>query len=227
MFTPQERDKLFLAMAAMVARDRKARGVKLNYPEAVAIISAQILEWAREGKSVAELMTLGATILKADDLMPGIPSMIESVQVEATFPDGTKLVTVHHPIRGSVDDTEIPGILFPAEGELTGLEARSVQTLKVVNTGDRPVQVGSHFHFFEVNKKLDFDRSLAWGHRLNIAPGTAIRFEPGLSYQVELIELGGEREVYGLNALTSGSLDASGAKKTALANAKSKGFRGA
>jgi len=99
MYSPQERDKLFLSMAAMVAKDRKNRGVKLNYPEANAIIASQIIEWAREGKRVADLMGLGGTILKREDCMSGIPEMLEKVQVEATFPDGTKLVTVHNPIQ--------------------------------------------------------------------------------------------------------------------------------
>ena len=97
--SPREKDKLLLYTAAMVARDRKQRGVKLNYPEAVALISAEILEGAREGKSVAELMSYGTTLLKREDVMEGIPEMIDEVQVEATFPDGTKLVTVHNPIQ--------------------------------------------------------------------------------------------------------------------------------
>lgn len=96
--TPREKDKLLLSMAAIVAERRKARGVKLNYPEAVAMISSVILEGARDGKSVAELMTLGTKVLTREDVMLGVPEMIPEVQVEATFPDGTKLVTVHHPI---------------------------------------------------------------------------------------------------------------------------------
>ena len=99
MFTPHEREKLLLAVAAMVARDRLARGVKLNYPEATAIIASQILEWAREGRSLADIVELGPEILAAEQVMSGIPEMIPSVQVEATFPDGTKLVTLHHPIQ--------------------------------------------------------------------------------------------------------------------------------
>jgi urease subunit gamma len=96
--TPREKDKLLLFTAALVAERRLARGVKLNYPETVAYISAQILEGARDGKSVAELMSLGKTFLSRDDVMDGIPELVQEVQVEATFPDGTKLVTVHHPI---------------------------------------------------------------------------------------------------------------------------------
>src|SRR5205809_1865003 len=96
--TPREKDKLLIFTAALVAERRKARGLKLNYPEAVAFISAAILEGARDGKSVSELMGWGATILKRDEVMEGVPEMIPEIQVEATFPDGTKLVTVHHPI---------------------------------------------------------------------------------------------------------------------------------
>ncbi|HBE16549.1 MAG TPA: urease subunit gamma [Cyanobacteria bacterium UBA11159] len=97
--SPQEKDKLLIFTAALLAERRKDKGLKLNYPEAVAYISAAILEGAREGRSVAELMSYGTTILKSDDVMEGIPEMVQEVQVEATFPDGTKLVTIHHPIR--------------------------------------------------------------------------------------------------------------------------------
>lgn len=96
--TPREKDKLLIFTAALLAERRKARGLKLNYPEAVAFISAALLEGAREGKSVQELMSSGATLLGRADVMEGVPEMIPDLQVEATFPDGTKLVTVHHPI---------------------------------------------------------------------------------------------------------------------------------
>ena len=96
--TPREKDKLLIFTAALVAERRKARGLKLNYPEAVAFLSAAILEGARDGRSVAELMSFGTTLLERGDVMEGVPEMIPEIQVEATFPDGTKLVTVHHPI---------------------------------------------------------------------------------------------------------------------------------
>jgi urease subunit gamma len=97
--TPREKDKLLVAMAAEVARKRLARGIKLNYPEAVALITDFVVEGAREGVSVADLMSEGATVLGRDQVMEGVPEMIDEIQVEATFPDGTKLVTVHQPIR--------------------------------------------------------------------------------------------------------------------------------
>ena len=97
--SPREKDKLLISLAAIVARNRKERGVKLNYPEAIALISDFVVEGARDGKSVAQLMEAGAHVVKKEDCMTGIPDMIHEVPVEATFPDGTKLVTVHHPIR--------------------------------------------------------------------------------------------------------------------------------
>jgi len=97
--TPQEKDKLLIFTAALLAERRKAKGLKLNYPEAIAFITAEIMEGAREGRTVAQLMSYGATLLSRDDVMESIPEMIHDVQVEATFPDGTKLVTVHQPIR--------------------------------------------------------------------------------------------------------------------------------
>ena len=100
--TPREKDKLLISLAAMVARDRRNRGVKLNHPEAIALISDFVVEGAREGRSVADLMEAGAHVVTVEDCMTGISAMIDTVQVEATFPDGTKLVTVHHPIRKAV-----------------------------------------------------------------------------------------------------------------------------
>ena len=142
---PREKDKLLLFTAGLLAERRKARGLKLNYPEAVAYISAAILEGARDGRNVAELMTYGTQLLTSDDVMEGVPELISEVQVEATFPDGTKLVTVHQPIQ--------PSRLVPGEVVATGADielnaGRDTVTLDVANTGDRPVQVGSHYHFF-------------------------------------------------------------------------------
>jgi urease subunit gamma/beta len=204
--SPQEKDKLLIFTAALLAERRKARGLKLNYPEAVAFITAAVLEGARDGRTVAELMAYGTELLGPDDVMDGIAELIPEVQVEATFPDGTKLVTIHHPIQQK--GTVVPGEILVADADPLVLNAgRETVTLEVKNTGDRPVQVGSHYHFYEVNPALVFDREKARGFRLNIAAGTAVRFEPGQSRSVELCALAGERAVYGFRGEIMGSLD--------------------
>jgi urease subunit gamma/beta len=203
--TPREKDKLLVALAAMVARKRLKRGVKLNHPEAVALITDFVVEGARDGRTVAELMEAGAHVLSAHQVMDGIASMIHDIQVEATFPDGTKLVTVHHPIRGA-DDKHIPGEVLAAPGEILMNEGRETVTLEVSNTGDRPIQVGSHYHFFETNPALRFERAKTKGFRLDIPAGTAIRFEPGQSRSVRLVALAGKREVQGFRQEVMGKV---------------------
>ena len=209
--TPREKDKLLLFTAALLAERRKARGLKLNYPEAVAYISAAILEGARDGRTVAELMEAGTRLLSEADVMEGVAELITEVQVEATFPDGTKLVTVHQPIP--VSRPAGIGAVEAAPGTITLNDGRATLRLEVANTGDRPIQVGSHYHFFETNDALRFDRTAARGFRLNIPAGTAVRFEAGDTKRVELVALTGRREVYGLQAKINGRLDAKPAAK--------------
>lgn len=203
--TPREKDKLLIAMAAMVARKRLERGVKLNYPEAIALISDFVVEGARDGRSVADLMQAGAHVLTTDQVMPGIAEMIYDVQVEATFPDGTKLVTVHQPIRQASGEVQ-PGAIETLDGDITLNADRSSISLVVANTGDRPIQVGSHYYFAETNSALSFDRERAHGMRLDIPAGTAVRFEPGQTREVNLIPVGGSREIYGFQQKTMGKL---------------------
>jgi urease subunit gamma/beta len=210
--SPREKDKLLIFTAALLAERRKARGLKLNYPEAVAYISAAILEGARDGRTVAELMSAGAKLLTADEVMDGVPELIPEVQVEATFPDGTKLVTVHQPIPGG--RAPAPGEIIAADGpDLVINEGHPTITVEVANTGDRPIQVGSHYHFYETNPGLRFDRARTRGMRLNIPAGTAVRFEPGQTRAVELIPYGGDRVVYGFRGEVMGPLDGKRPKK--------------
>ncbi|CAA2144554.1 urease subunit gamma [Methylobacterium bullatum] len=205
LLTPREKDKLLVAMAAQVARNRLARGVKLNYPEAIALITDAVVEGARDGRSVSELMQAGAHVLTADQVMEGIAEMIHDIQVEATFPDGTKLVTVHHPIRGA-PSSDVPGTVTTLSGEIVFNDGAPRTLLTVSNVGDRPIQVGSHYHFYEVNPGLTFEREKARGQRLDIAPGTAVRFEPGATREVSLVPLLGARTVYGFRGDVMGSL---------------------
>ena len=222
--TPKETDKLMLHLAGTLAKERKDRGLKLNYPEAIAYISSELLELARDGHSVTELMSMGAKMLTSEDVMDGVPEMIHEIQLEATFPDGTKLVTVHQPITGN--GAVKPGEILTEEGEIELNAGKDKAQITVTNTADRPIQVGSHFHFFEVNKALEFNRNLAYGMRLDIPAGTAVRFEPGESKRVELVEIGGTREGYGLNGLVEGSMDEEEIKKKALKKAAERGFKG-
>mmetsp|Transcript_66682 Transcript_66682/g.124538 ORF Transcript_66682/g.124538 Transcript_66682/m.124538 type:complete len:868 (-) Transcript_66682:144-2747(-) len=227
--SPREIDHLELAQAGQLAMRRLARGLRLNHPEAVALIASQMQERIRDGVPVAELMTLGKQLLGRRQVLPGVPNMVPDVQIEATFPDGTKLLTVHNPIcaqdgnlaealRGSflpvpeLDSFEAtdapdapPGEVIPAEG--AGIElnkGRSLVELTVTNTGDRPIQVGSHYHFIETNGALSFDRAAAFGKRLNIVSGSSVRFEPGQSLQVTLCDIAGAKRVVSGNRLVNG-----------------------
>lgn len=245
--TPRELDKLVLHQAGFLAQKRLARGVRLNHPEAVALIATQLLEFIRDGRSVAELMDLGRQLLGVEDVADGVAEMIDEVQVEGTFPDGTKLVTVHHPIvarRGSLElalygsfltpaettlssggrSAEAPvaltsraGEIAIAEGELVLNEGRESVRLPVTNRGDRPIQVGSHYHFIETNRALQFDRSAAYGRRLDIPAGTAVRFEPGETKTVDLVPIAGRRVIRGGNALADGPVTDDGRARAVAA----------
>jgi urease subunit gamma/beta len=197
--TPSEQEKLLLAVAGMVARDRRARGVRLNHPEAVALLSTWVIERARDGATVAELMEQGRGVLQPGDVMDGVAEMLHDVQVEATFPDGRKLVTLHDPIGAGAG--EGPGATRVDDGTVelnADREPDERITLVVLNTGDRPVQIGSHLHLAEANTALEFDRDAASGFRLDIPSGTSQRFEPGASREVTAVALRGTRRVPGI-----------------------------
>ena len=244
--SPREIDKLLLHNAGFLAQKRLARGVRLNYPESIALIATQLLEFIRDGHRVAALMDLGRKFLGRNQVLPGVPEMIYDVQVEGTFPDGTKLVTVHHPISAEdgdltlalygsflpvppftafkpLPDTGEPGAMEVLTGEIELNAGREVVTLAVTNLGDRPVQVGSHYHFIETNPSLRFDRAKAYGKRLDIPAGTAVRFEPGETKTVKLVEIAGNKVIRGGNNLASGAVNDSG-KENASKQAKEKGF---
>ncbi len=262
--SPRELDKLTLHQAGFLAQKRLARGVRLNHPEAVALIATQLLEFIRDGRRVAELMDLGRQFLGRNQVMPGVPEMIYDVQVEGTFPDGSKLVTVHHPIasengnlalalhgsflpvpelsafKAGADDSRLPrplgggegrgegaawepGGYAITEGEIELNAGRPTVTLPVTNLGDRPVQVGSHYHFIETNASLRFDRAQSYGKRLDIPAGTAVRFEPGETKTVKLVEIAGNKVIRGGNNLASGVVSDAG-RAAAMERVKAGGF---
>ncbi len=207
---PRDVDKLVLHTAGFLAQKRLARGVRLNYPEAIALIATQLLELIRDGVRVAELMDLGRTFLGRYQVMDGIPDLVTEVQVEGTFPDGTKLVTVHHPIVADHGDLSLAlygsflpvpdrsvfstvpevmtaGEILVGQGEIELNAGRPTVEVVVTNTGDRPIQVGSHCHFIETNRALAFDREAHAGMHLDIPAGAAVRFEPGERKTVRLV----------------------------------------
>lgn len=248
--SPREVDHLTLHQVGALAQKRLARGLRLNYPEAVGLIAAVVLELIRDGRSVSELMSLGATLLGRRQVLPGVAELIHDVQVEGTFPDGTKLVTVHHPIAAEHGDLALalygsflpvpelsvfaesaepaqalePGALRLAEGAITLNQGRPTLSLRVTNTSDRPIQVGSHYHFGETNPYLRFDRVAAFGHRLDIPAGTAVRFEPGEAKTVTLVPIAGARVIRGGNALADGAADDPAVRARYTAQVAERGF---
>ncbi|KAH7515529.1 urease [Ziziphus jujuba] len=246
--TPREVEKLGLHNAGYLAQKRLARGLKLNHTEAAALIASQILEFVRDGdRSVAELMDLGKQLLGRRQVLPAVPYLLDSVQVEGTFPDGTKLITIHDAIASENGNLELalhgsflpvpplekfpwvvdninPGdIIYGSSDPIAINSGRKAVILRVVNTGDRPIQVGSHYHFIEVNPSLVFDRWKAYGMRLNIAAGTATRFEPGDCKKVTLVKIGGNRVIRGGNGIADGPVDDAKFKEVMEA-VKSRGF---
>ncbi|CAL1270175.1 unnamed protein product [Larinioides sclopetarius] len=236
--TPREQESLLIHQAGYLAQKRLARGCRLNHPEAVALIACQIQEFIRNGDTVVQLMNKGQLLLGRKQVMHGVEDMIHDVQIEATFPDGTKLVTVSHPIcrengdlslalygsflpipdidifqkKEENDDRDskvrriIPGGAIPKKGvgSIIINEGRKRVALKIASVCDRPIQIGSHYHFIEVNKDLVFDRAKSYGMRLDIPAGNAVRFEPGEIKTVTLVEIGGGKIITGGNNLCNG-----------------------
>ncbi|MFJ2827198.1 urease subunit gamma [Streptomyces sp. NPDC087263] len=220
--TPTERDRLLLFSAAELARARKARGLKLNVPEATALIADTVCEAARDGRRLAEAIECARSVLGPGDVLPGVADVVTEVHVEAVFDDGSRLAVVSDPIGGGLGD-QAPGALLPGP---THAEPAAVLRLLVTNTATVPVSVTSHFHFFEVNPRLDFPRAAAYGMRLSVPAGSSVRFGPGESVEVGLLPIGGERIAIGFAGLVDGPLDAPGAKEEALRRAAACGYLG-
>ncbi len=244
--TPHEVDKLMLVSTGLLAQRRLARGLRLNYPEAAALIALVLLELIRDGKhSVVQLMEIGGKLLGHREVQPGVADIIGEVHVEGTFPDGTKLVVVRAPITAATGDLKLAlfgsflpvpdaklfakdaaataGLVTTPDAMLVLNEGRPTVTLDATNTDTRPIQIGSHFHFVEANPRLRFDREAAYGMRLDIPAGSAIRFEPGETKSVTLVEIAGNKVIRGGNALADGAVGR-GNKAAAMTRVKARTF---
>ncbi|KAK2460154.1 hypothetical protein APHAL10511_007833 [Amanita phalloides] len=236
---PRDLDKLLLHHAGFLAQQRLARGLRLNQTEAIALIASQLQERIRDGNnSVADLMQYGKMILGRRHVLPGVPTLLHEIQVEGTFPDGVFLVTVHDPICTDAGDISAalygtflpippdeafpptdndpctrestPGAIRAKKQDIVINKGRRRIKLRVTNIGDRPIQVGSHYHFVETNPYLCFDRAKAYAMRLDIPSGTAVRFEPGDVKTVTLVALAGKQKISGGNKFASSILKFSG-----------------
>jgi urease subunit gamma/beta len=223
--TPTDRDRLLIFTAAELARARRARGLRLNVPEATALIADTVCEAARDGVRLMEAAARGARVLTEDDVLPGVPDIVREVRVEAVFADGTRMVVVREPFgEGAGLGAEAPGAILTAPRD--PVAPIGLIHLTVTNTSDVPVSITSHFHFFEVNPRLHFDRAAAYGMRLAIPAGAAHRFEPGTPTEAPLVPIGGARIAIGFAGLVDGPLDAPGARDAALARAAALGYMG-
>jgi urease subunit gamma/beta len=215
---PREQDRLMLFLAAELARKRQGRGLRLGQAEAVAVIADAVCEAARDGASYEAAEAAGYRALGPHDVIDGVVDLVGRIEIEALFGDGSRLIVLHDPIRA---------VEPPHEGDVGVEWLAEAPALTVVNEGEHPVGVSSHFHFFEVNRVLRFERAAAWGMRLAVDPGTKVWFDPGIPRKVVLLAFGGNRVIRGHAGLADGPLDAEGAREGALALARERGYRGA
>ncbi|MEO8628975.1 MAG: urease subunit beta [Betaproteobacteria bacterium] len=228
--TPTELERLTVFSAAELARRHRSLGIKLSHPEAVALLTDEVMTAARRGLTHTQVVEHGRSLLSADDLEPGVASMIHVLAIEGCFAEGTKLVALFDPIApgtATVQSEPTPGEIIPGGGEIEINAGRPRASVTVVNTGDRSIQVRSHAHFFEVNRALEFEREKAFGMRLDKASGTGVRFEPGVATTVELVQIGGSGLIRGFAELTEGSIHDDAVKAAALERARQGGYRGA
>lgn len=233
---PREIDKLLIAQVGHLAQRRLARGVKLNKSEATALIASQLHELIRDGNhTVAQLMNEGKKMLGRRHVLPAVVDALHEIMVEGTFKDGTYLVTVHQPIctddgnlenalygsflpipdqslfpmpdPAAYDPMAQPGAVRVKPGTIQLNAGKERTRITITNTGDRPIQVGSHYHLIETNPALSFDRGAAYGQRLDIPAGTAVRFEPGDSKTVTCVTIGGHQIISGGNGIATGKYD--------------------
>jgi urease subunit gamma/beta len=216
---PAEQERLLLFLAAELARSRRARGLRLNQAEAAAIVADTVCEAARDGLSYAAAEAAGRVALSEADVLDGVRALVPRVEVEALFGDGRRLVVLDDPLGP-------PPPPVTAEPPVPWLEGADT-VLSVTNEAAVPIGVTSHLHFFEVNRRLRFDRAAAWGMRLALPARTKCFFAPAEAREVRLVPIAGARVVRGHGDLVDGPLDAPGAREAALAAAREQGYAGA
>lgn len=214
--TPTELERLTVFTAAEIARRNLREGVLLSHPEAVALLTDEVMLAARKNLAYDEVIDHATGLLTAEQCEPGVPDMVGLIALDAPFPDGTKLVTLIDPIIADPNDIR-PGEIIVGEQAVELFPGVPRVELTVVNRGDRDIQVRSQSHFFETNPALEFDRRAAWGHKLDVPSGAGVRFEPGIPVRVQLIPMAGDRVVHGFSGTVNGSLDTDGAAESALA----------
>jgi urease subunit gamma/beta len=216
---PAEQERLLLFLAAELARARRARGLRLNQAEASAIVADTVCEAARDGRSYAEAAAAGREALSEADVLDGVRALLPRVEVEALFGDGRRLIVLVDPLGAApaAPDGEPPAPWLDGAGTV----------LEVVNEAEIQIGVTSHLHFFEVNRRLRFDRAAAWGMRLALPARSKCFFAPGEPREVRLVPIGGARVVRGHGDLVDGPLDGPGARDAALAAARERGYAGA
>jgi urease subunit gamma/beta len=215
-----ERDRLTIYLTAELARARRGRGLLLNVVEATALVADAVCEAARDGKRLGEAVDIGRSVLSEREVLPGVVRAVPEVRVEAVFDDGSRLAVIRDPFRAAPLSGQ--HCVSPQAPELSELPGEV--GLEVTNTAAVPISVTSHFHFFEANPRLRFDRAAAYGMHLAVAAGAAVRFEPGGSRRVALVPIGGRRVVIGFAGLVDGPLDEPGARERALEKARACGY---
>ncbi len=209
-----ERDRLLIYLTAELARTRRRRGLRLNVVEATALVADAVCEAARDGRRLAEAVDIARSVLGESEVLPGVVRAVPEVRVEAVFDDGSRLAVVRDPFRAGPAAFSGPEVVELA-GEVV---------LEVTNTAAVPISVTSHFHFFEANPRLRFDRAAAYGMHLAVTAGAAVRFEPGGTRRVPLVPVGGRRVIIGFAGLVDGPLDEPGARERALEKARACGY---
>lgn len=241
LLTPSERDRLLLYTAAELARARRARGCLLNAPEATALVADVVVEAARDGYRHADAVAAGQQVLTRAELLPGAAEIVGDVSVEAVFDDGSRLVVVPEPFGPTPPlpaETDLGAVAAGRLAPGTVLSSDAAQrrpydgahdrpgrvSIAVTNTGDVPISITSHFHFFEVNPRLRFDRVAAYGRRLALPGGATARFAPGEQRFVDLVPIGGARIAIGFSGLVDGPLDDDAVRRAALQRAREAGL---